>query len=74
MSLIAFLITLIVVVCIIYCVRLLLPMLGLPEPINTVIMVIIGLICLLWLLNSLGVVGSGPFLRIGVGNGQVFAR
>ena len=65
MSLIAFLITLIVVVCIIYCVRLLLPMLGLPEPINTVIMIIIGLICLLWLLNSLGVVGAGPYVHLG---------
>lgn len=65
MALIPFLTTLLVIVVVVYCVRLLLPLLGLPEPINTVVMVIVGLIALLMLLNSIGIVGTGPILRIG---------
>lgn len=65
MPLIGFLITFICICVVIYCVRLLLPYLGLPDPINQVVLIVVGLLCLLWLLNSIGVVGSGPFLRIG---------
>ena len=55
MNLIGLLIALVVVVVVVYCLRLLLPMLGLPEPINTVILLIVGLIALLWLLSAVGV-------------------
>lgn len=65
MAIIPFLITLIIICCLVYCVRLMLPYLGLPEPINQVVIVMIGLLCLLWLLNAIGVVGSGPVIRIG---------
>ncbi len=54
---IALLIALVVLVVVIYCLRLLLPMLGLPEPINTVILLIVGLIALLYLVNMLGATG-----------------
>ena len=55
MSLIGLLIALLVVVVVVYIIRLLLPMLGLPEPINTVVLLIIGLVGLLWLLSASGV-------------------
>ena len=61
MSLIGLLIALLIVVVVIYVVRLLLPMLGLPEPVNTAVLLIIGLIALLWLLGSFG---YGP-VRLG---------
>jgi hypothetical protein len=64
MPLIPFLLTLIVVVCLVYCVRLLLPMLGLPEPVNKVVLVVLALVALLMLLNSVGVIGGGPYLRL----------
>lgn len=54
---IGLLIALVILVVVIYCLRLLLPMLGLPEPINTVVLLIVGLIGLLWLLNAVGVSG-----------------
>lgn len=44
-----------IVICVaIYIVKLLLPMLGLPEPINTVVLLVIGLLALLWLLSQVG--------------------
>jgi len=54
---IGLLIALVVLCVCIYIIRLLLPMLGLPEPINTVVLLVIGLLALLWLL---GQVGYGP--------------
>ena len=54
---IGFLIAFIVLVAVIYCIRLLLPMLGLPEPISTVVLIIIGIIGLLYLVNMLGATG-----------------
>ena len=48
------LILVIVLVVCISIVRLLLPMLGLPEPINTVVLLVLGLIALIYLLNTLG--------------------
>lgn len=62
MALIPFLISVLIVVVIIYCVRLLLPLLGLPEPVNHVVLIIVGLCALLWLLGNLGFVGSGPVI------------
>lgn len=52
---ISLLITLIVLAVLLYILRLLLPMLGLPEPLNTVIFLVFGLIVLLWLLSQLGI-------------------
>lgn len=56
---IGILVSLLVLVVVVYIVRLLLPMLGLPEPVNTAVLLIIGLIGLLWLLD---IVGTGPHL------------
>jgi hypothetical protein len=46
-----------VLIVVIYIVKLLLPMLGLPEPINTIVLLVLGLIALIYLLNTLGAVG-----------------
>ena len=54
------LIALVIVVVVIYCVRLLLPYLGLPAPITNVVLIIIGLIALLWLLSAMGMWGGFP--------------
>ena len=54
---IGLLIAFIVLVVAIYIVKLLLPMLGLPEPINTVVLLVLGLLGLLWLLSQVGYSG-----------------
>ena len=64
MSLIGLLVALLVIVVVIYIVRLLLPMLGLPEPINTVVLLVIGLAGLLWLLSAVGVLGPSSGFRL----------
>ncbi len=51
---ISLLVTLIVIVVVILILRQLLPMLGLPAPVNNAIFLLIGLIGLLWLLGFLG--------------------
>jgi hypothetical protein len=58
---ISLLITLLVVCVVIYVLRLLLPMLGLPEPVNTAVLLIVGLVALLYLLGAMGVWSGSPF-------------
>jgi hypothetical protein len=41
-----------------YCVRLVLPMLGLPDPINTVIWILICIFIILAFLNYMGMFGN----------------
>jgi hypothetical protein len=54
---IQFLIKFVVLVAVVFCVKLLLPLLGLPEPFNTVALVILAVIGLLYLI---GWIGEGP--------------
>lgn len=46
-----FLIKFVVIVAVVFCVRLLMPVLGLPEPFATVVLVILGIIGLLYLVG-----------------------
>ena len=62
-SLIGFLVLCIVIIVAIYGVNIVLPMLGLPGPINTLVLLIVGLVCLLGLLNYFGLVGGGPWIK-----------
>lgn len=55
---ITFLIKLIILVAVVFCVRLLFPLLGLPEPFATVALVILALIAFLYLV---GYIGEGGF-------------
>lgn len=57
MSLIGFLVTVLVILVVLYVVRLVVTQMGLPPPIQTVVFLIVGLVCLIALLNSIGVVG-----------------
>ena len=64
MPLLGFLLTFIVVCAVVYCVRLLLPMLGLPEPFNQVILIVLALVALFFLIGALGI---GPSAGIYTG-------
>ena len=48
---ISLLIWVLICILIIYCVRLLLPMTGLPANVQTVIVIILGIVLLLWLVD-----------------------
>lgn len=48
------LVALIIVVVVVLVVRALLPLLGLPEPINYAILLVVGLLAFLYLLNATG--------------------
>lgn len=62
MSLLSLLFALLIVALVIWAVRALLPAFGVPEPIATVIHVIVVVLCVLWLVGQAG----GPsFVRIG---------
>ncbi len=52
---IEFLIGLIILIAIVYVARILVPFLGLPEPITKILYLIIGLIALFWLLDLAGI-------------------
>jgi uncharacterized membrane protein YkvI len=54
MSIIAILLTVLVICIVIWATRSLTAAFGVPDPIATVIMVVVILICLLWFLNRLG--------------------
>lgn len=60
MSLIGFLITLLIIAVILWGIRTILPALGLPEPIRTVIWVIVVVLCVVWLLSALTGWAPGP--------------
>lgn len=55
MLLIHVLIALLVLLIVLYVVRLVIPMLGLPEPITTIAYLIVGLVGLLYLLRIFGI-------------------
>jgi hypothetical protein len=59
-SAIQFLISLLVLAVVMYCVWLVVSMLPLPQPIGTIVLVIFGLIALLWLLQWSGMWRGPP--------------
>lgn len=60
MSLVGLLVFILIVGLLYWCVTLL----PLPQPFKNIALVIVILICIIFLLNSLGVVGSGPVIRL----------
>jgi len=65
MSLIGLLILLVVFCVVVWAVRALLAAFAVPEPIATVVWVLVVLICVFTLVDQAGIVGSGgPFLRL----------
>lgn len=63
MSLLSILIVLLVFCIVIWAARSLMSAFGIGDPIHTVVIVLLVLICLFWLLQQLGVMG-GPVLRL----------
>ncbi len=64
MSIISLLVVLLVFCIVVWAARALMAAFGIGDPISTVIYVILVLVMLLWLVQSLGVLGSGPVLRL----------
>ena len=65
MSLIDILILLIVFCVIVWAARALLAAFAVPEPISTVVLVLVVLLCVFVLVDQMGIIGaSGPVLRI----------
>ena len=65
MSLIGLLILLVVFCVIIWAARAILAAFAVPEPIRTVVWVVIVLLCVFALVDQVGLLGtSGPFLRL----------
>jgi hypothetical protein len=64
MTLTAFLVTLIVVAIIVYAISLVLGTLAIPQPIKTLVWLVVAVIVIVYLLNLLGVgVGTTPLIR-----------
>jgi len=64
MSLITLLIVLLVFCVVVWAARALMGAFGIGDPIATVVYVILVLIMLLWVIQSLGLLGGGPILRV----------
>jgi hypothetical protein len=64
MNLISLLIVLLIFCVLVWAVRALLAAFNIGNPISTVVQVIIVLIFVLWLIQALGVIDSGPMLRL----------
>jgi hypothetical protein len=58
MSLIGFLIAVVIVLVVLYVTKVIIDYMELPPPIRTVVLLIVGLVCLLVLLNQLGFAGD----------------
>lgn len=58
MSIIGFLITVLIILVVIYCTKIILDWCEVPGPIRTVALLIVALLCLLALLNQIGFVGA----------------
>jgi hypothetical protein len=65
MSLIGLLVLLIIFCVIVWAARSLLAAFAVPDPIATVVWVLIVLIAVFVLLGQIGILGSGPIIRIG---------
>jgi len=64
MNLVALLVVLLVFCIVIWAARALMSAFGIGDPIATVVYVILVLIMLLWIVQSLGILGAGPVLRV----------
>jgi len=64
MSIIGLLVLLVIFCVVVWAVRALLGAFAVPEPIATVVWVLVVLICVFALVDQLGVLGSGPILRL----------
>ena len=64
MSLITLLIVLLVFCVVVWAARALMSAFGIGDPIATVVYVILVLIMLIWVIQSLGLLGGGPILRV----------
>jgi hypothetical protein len=64
MSLVGLLILLLVFCLIVWAARQLLAAFGIGQPIATVVQVIIVLIFVLWVIQALGLLSSGPIIRL----------
>lgn len=65
MSLIGLLILLIIFCVIVWAARALLAAFAVPEPISTVVWVLIVLIAVFTIVSQFGLIGTGPAIRIG---------
>jgi hypothetical protein len=63
-SLIGLLVILVVACVVIWAARALMAAFGVKDPLRTVIYVALVLIVVLWIVNALGVVSLGPYLRL----------
>ncbi len=61
MNLIGFLVAVLIILIILYVAKLVIDYMELPAPIRTVVLLIVGLICLLMLLNQVGYLGAPVF-------------
>lgn len=64
MSLVGLLIVLIVVCVIYWAIRQILAAFGVGNPIATVVQVVFVLIVVLWIIQNLGLIGSGPLIKL----------
>jgi hypothetical protein len=64
MSLVGILVFLIVIGLLFWAVRALAGAFSIPAPIVTVIYVLLVVVCVLWLLQSFGLMGAGPTLKL----------
>ena len=64
MSIIVLLILLLIFCVVVWAVRALLSAFAVPEPISTVVWVLIVLVAVFALVDQAGILGSGPFLRL----------
>lgn len=65
MTLIGLLVTLILIGLMFWAVRTLAPVLKVPEPIVTVIYVLMVVLVVLWLVSQFGLISGGPVIRFG---------
>lgn len=64
MSVIGLLVVLLLFCVVVWAVRALMSAFGIGDPIATIVQVVIVLIFVLWIVQSLGVFGGGPVLRL----------
>ena len=64
MSLIGLLVALVIVCLLFWAVRAILSAFSIGDPIATLVQVVLMVLVVLWLLSELGVLGSGPVLRL----------
>ncbi len=64
MSIISLLIILLIFCVVVWAVRALLAAFGIGDPISSVVQVVVVLVFVLWLINELGFIGTGPVLHL----------